>query len=203
MGCSRPTVPMLRSLGESVTGPGCAKRAPWAALTPPWVCCFTLRGQGSPGTAQAGRGRAGSSGRAGSWRCSLGSGRPGRRAGTPHPGWPGCWGDSSDWAQANPGLLLSALGTFQLISETITKAIFCFLLTPEGRPFLPWTRETYPIDGKAQSGLRPAGNQTPSLLEAITPPAGLVQGWPFPGAGVGGWGTTAGQAAWIPAAPLA
>ena len=56
---------------------------------------------------------------------------------------------------------------------------------------------------KHSASLCPAGNQTSSILEMITPSAGLVQGQPFLGAGVGGWGTTTGQAAWIPAARLA
>ena len=98
MGCSRPTVPALRSLGASHRAWVCQEGS-LGCSDPTVGVLLHARGQGSPGTAQAGRGRAGSSGRAGSWRCSLGSGRPGRRAGTPHPGWPGCWGDSSDWAQ--------------------------------------------------------------------------------------------------------
>lgn len=65
------------------------------------------------------------------------------------------------WVVPNPGLPLSALGTFQLLSETITKAIFCLFLTSEGRPFLPSTWETYSIDGKAQC--RPTSSQQPNI----------------------------------------
>lgn len=83
--------PQLSSSGETAPGPVCVSGAPELVRHLMAVC--------SPGTAQAGTGRAGSSGRAGSWRCNLGSGRPGRRAGMPHPGWPGYWGDLSDWAQ--------------------------------------------------------------------------------------------------------
>lgn len=48
-----------------------------------------------PVTVLAGRGRAGSSATAGSWRCSPGSEGPARKAGRPHPGWPGCWAGST------------------------------------------------------------------------------------------------------------
>lgn len=46
----------------------------------------------SPGIIPAGRAQADSSVRADSWRYSPESEGPGRKAGTPHPGWPGCWG---------------------------------------------------------------------------------------------------------------
>ena len=65
------------------------------------------------------------------------------------------------WVAPNPGLPLSALSTFQLISETITKATFCLLLTSEGRPFLPSMWEMYSIDGKAQC--RPMSCRQPNI----------------------------------------
>lgn len=46
----------------------------------------------SPGIIPAGRAQADSSVRADSWRYSPESEGPGRKAGTPRPGWPGCWG---------------------------------------------------------------------------------------------------------------
>lgn len=79
----------------------CGERAPWAGLTSRRceVCPGQVLAGCSPGTARAARGQAGSSGRAGSWRCSPGSVPPVRRAAMPHPGWPGCWEESSGWVQ--------------------------------------------------------------------------------------------------------
>lgn len=57
-----------------------------------------------PGRARPGKGPAGSSERADSWKCSLGSVAPVRRTGRPHPDWLGCF---LSYPVQSPGFLIS------------------------------------------------------------------------------------------------
>lgn len=130
MGYFKPRAQLLRAVMQAIL------LSPWGSVegclcvcvegTLGWpnfsasVICFTFSAASSPGTTQAGRDQAGSSGTVGSWRCSPVLGPPERRAVMPRPGWPGCWAGLSGWAQEgqsgsfgvrhDPSCLLGCLG---------------------------------------------------------------------------------------------